>query len=267
MKIARTFSIAPALALAVALVGCTSPVAVALDEDDANRIVVALERASIEATKETDPSTEGKYRVIVSREESGRALVTLRDEELPRARYPGVLEAMDKNALVPSQAAEHAQLVAGLSGDLQRTLEGVDGVLFARVHLNLPVSAEPVRGEIPAKSSASVLLSYRGGTPPLSETAVQRLVAGGAPGLAPGDVAVVMISRPAPAAAASASSMLTHLGPFVLSRGSVRLLEVGFPMALALVFAFSWFVYFTRFTRLRAELDSEEIKAPNKERR
>ncbi|WP_394828882.1 hypothetical protein [Pendulispora albinea] len=270
-SVARPFLLASTAALGLVLAGCTSPVAVSLDEEDANRIVVALERASIEATKEADPGAEGKYRVLVAREESGRALSTLRDEELPRPRHPGVLDAMDKNALVPSQAAEHAQLVAGLSGDLQRTLEGVEGVLSARVHLNLPSLAASeglpsYRDTSPPfpRASASVLLSYRGPTAPISDIAVQRLVAGGAPGLAPGDVAVVMIARPAPAS--PAGSMLTHVGPFVLSRGSVRLLEVAIPMVLALAFAFSWFVYFTRFTRLRAELDSAVTK-PGKDRR
>jgi len=234
------------------LTACTSTVAVGLAEEDANRIAVALDGASIEATKEVDPNAEGKYRIVVAREESGRALATLRDEELPRARYPGVLEALDKNTLVPSQAAEHAQLVAGLAGDLQRTLEGVDGVLSARVHLNLP-APDPVR-DLPVKSSASVLVSYRGATSPLTDIAVQRLVAGGAPGLSPADVAVVMLSRPAPPSALGAAHALTHIGPLALSRGSKRVLEVALPMALAVVFAFFWFVYFTRFSRLRSEM-------------
>ncbi|HWL87055.1 MAG TPA: hypothetical protein VNO21_14710, partial [Polyangiaceae bacterium] len=48
------------------LAGCTENVAVSLDEEGANRIVVALERASIEANKEADPNAEGKYRVVVA---------------------------------------------------------------------------------------------------------------------------------------------------------------------------------------------------------
>ncbi|HWL84287.1 MAG TPA: hypothetical protein VNO21_00615, partial [Polyangiaceae bacterium] len=81
------------------------------------------------------------------------------------------------------------------------------------------------------------------------------LVSGGAPALAPGDVAVVMIAHPAPAGAASANP-LTRIGPLVVSRGSKRLLEVGLPMTAALVSAFFWLLYYTRFSRLRAETAS-----------
>ncbi|WP_394839573.1 hypothetical protein LVJ94_22060 [Pendulispora rubella] len=251
------------LACCIVLIGCNSTIAVGLDEDDANRVVVALDHASIEASKEADPNAEGKYHIVVAREDSGRALAALRDEELPRTRSPGLLEAMDKNTLVPSQAVEHAQIVAGLAGDLQRTLEGVDGVLSARVHLNLP-APDPVK-DAPVKSSASVLVSYRGPTSPLSDIAVQRLVSGGVPGLALSDVAVVMIARPALTQVAPAGHALTHIGPFVISRASKRILEVALPMALALVFAFFWFVYFTRFSRLRAELASVTPAPPIRE--
>ena len=180
------------LACVLTLVACSVPVASGLDESDANRIVLALDRANVDATKESDPNVEGKFRVTVVRDEAGRALTLMRDEELPRPRSPGVLDAMDKGALVPGQAAEHAQFVAGLAGDLQRTLEGVDGVLSARVHLNVP-AVDPLRDAPPAKTTASVLLEHRGSTPPLASDAVQRLVAGGVPGLAPADVTVVLV--------------------------------------------------------------------------
>ena len=39
--------------------GCTTPVAAGLDEEDANRIIVALDHTNIDATKEVDPAIEG----------------------------------------------------------------------------------------------------------------------------------------------------------------------------------------------------------------
>src|SRR3954466_14100333 len=120
------------------LAGCAVPVAAGLDEGDANRVVVALDQAGIDASKEADPATEGRFRVTVPRDDSSRALATMADEQLPRAKSHGLLEAADRGQLVPSQAAEHAQLVLGLSGELERTLGSVDGVLSARVHMNLP---------------------------------------------------------------------------------------------------------------------------------
>src|SRR4051794_14377138 len=88
------------------LVGCTRPVAGGLDEDQANRIVVALESAGIGGEKEPDPATEGHFRVLVQREDGARAVATLREDELPAFNRPGLLESMGKGSLVPSQLSE-----------------------------------------------------------------------------------------------------------------------------------------------------------------
>ncbi|HZU84438.1 MAG TPA: hypothetical protein VE987_16025, partial [Polyangiaceae bacterium] len=186
------------LAVAAASAACSVPVAAGLDDPEANRVVLALERANVDAAKEPDRTAEGKWRVEVARDDVARALAVLRDEELPRTAPPGVLDALSKGALVPSEAAEHAQLIAGLAGDLERSLERVEGVLAARVHLNVPAPS-PLRDLAPPRGSASVLLEHRGSTPPLSADSVQRLIAGGVAGLLPTDVTVVMVSRPAPA--------------------------------------------------------------------
>jgi type III secretion protein J len=232
--------------------GCSAPVAGALDDSEASRVVVALDRAGIDSAKEPDPTAEGKWRVEVAREDVPRALVAMREEELPRTSPAGVLDAVGKGALVPSEAAEHAQLVAGIAGDLERSLESIDGVLSARVHLNVP-SPSPLRDLVPAQGSASVLLEHRGSTPPLSAESVQRLVAGGVAGLLPSDVALVMISRPAPAAATAAE--LGHVGPIAVARRSLRELQgalVGLVALVALLAALTLVLY-ARLTRARAD--------------
>jgi len=250
--------ISPIVFVAAFLVGCATPVAAGLDEDDANRVVVALARTGIDATKEADPGGEGKFRVTVARDDASPALAALRDEELPRPRPRGVLDAIDKGALVPSAAQEHAQLVAGLAGDLERSLEGIDGILSARVHLNLP-APDPLRDAPPAKATASVLVAYRGSTPPLTVDAVQRLVAGGVGGLAPPDVAVVTVSRAAPAA--SHDRELAHVGPIAVARGSVRVLQAALAglILLAAALAALTLVFYTRMVRLRDDAAAAEM--------
>jgi type III secretion protein J len=241
------------LAIVCFVTGCTAPVATGLDEGDANRIVVTLDRASIDSSKEGDPGAEGKFRVLVARDDVARALGAMRDEELPRAKPPGVLDALGKGALVPSQAAEHAQLVAGLAGDLERTLQGIDGVVFARVHLNLP-APNPLGDTKGPHASASVLVEHRGSTPPLSNDAVQRLVAGGVAGLAPSDVSVVTVSRAAPPAAGA--SPIAHVGPIAVARGSMRVLQGALVALVALValLAAATLVLYSRLARARADL-------------
>jgi type III secretion protein J len=246
------------LALALVLTACSVPVAGALDEEDANRIVVALDHASVESTKEADPVVEGKYRVTVLRDDAARALVAMKGEELPRPKAAGVLDAVDKGALVPSPTQEHAAIIAGTAGDLEKTLEGVDGVLSARVHLNVP-QAEPFETATPAKTTASVLVEHRGATPPLTESEVARLVSGGVPNLKPPDVAVVMVSRPVPARAPG--SELTHVGPIAVARGSMRMLQLALAGLVVLVAALTaaTLALFSKVRKLALEVEDHRI--------
>src|SRR5580704_7032479 len=108
----RRIRLLPLYLLAVfVLAACMVPVAGGLDEGEANRIVTALDRAGIEATKEGDPTVEGKFRVTVMKDDAQHAILTMQSEDLPRQRAPGVLDAVDKGVLVPSSAQEQAELV------------------------------------------------------------------------------------------------------------------------------------------------------------
>jgi type III secretion protein J len=248
------------LALALLATGCAVPVAASLDETDANRVVVALDQSGIDASKEADPTSEGKFRVTVARDDVGRALSTLREEELPRPHARGLFEAADRGQLVPSQAAEHAQLVAGLSGELEKTLGSVDGVLSARVHLNLP-PGEPLRDGPPSKATASVLLEHRGTTPPIAPESVQRLVAGGAPGVTPADVAVVFVPRTS--LRAGGRTDLAHVGPLTVARGSISTLKAIFAgiVVVLLALAAATLALAAKVARLRREQDAAAAAA------
>lgn len=76
-KAGTTTSLAVGVLGALLAVGCASPIAAALDEPDANRVVTTLDHVGIDATKEADPQAEGKYRVTVARDDAARALVAL----------------------------------------------------------------------------------------------------------------------------------------------------------------------------------------------
>jgi type III secretion protein J len=236
MKTPRRNPAVALLAVAALACGCAVPVVAGVEEGDANRIVVALDRASVDATKEVDPSAEGRFRVLVPRDDVPRALATMNAEGLPRPNPAGVLSSVDKGALVPSRAAEQAMVVAGLAGDLERTLESVDGVLAARVHLSLPEvdPLSPLRDAAKMKGTASVLLEHRGPTPPIAVAEIERLVAGGIAGLAPENVTVVTIARTEPASAGD-SRALAHVGPIAVARTSARVLQVALGALLAVI--------------------------------
>src|SRR5262245_42249749 len=240
------------LPVAFFALGCTVPVAAGLDDVDANRILVTLDQSGIDAAKEVDQTAEGKFRVTVARDDVGRALAVLREEELPRPKARGILDGADRGQLVPSQAREHAELVAAMAGELEKTLSGIDGVLSARVHLNLP-AREPFRDTAPAKGTASVLVEHRGTTPPLAPESIQRLVAGGAPGVVPADVAVVFVPRAM--RGGGGRTDLAHVGPITVARGSMNTLKIAFAsMAVVLLaLAATTLALWSKITRLRRE--------------
>jgi type III secretion protein J len=221
---------------------------------------VALDRANIDATRESDPAAEGSWRVEVAREDVQRALSVMQSEKLPRRLPASVLDSVGKGSLVPSEASENAQLAAGLSGDLERSLESIEGVLSARVHLSVPTPAL-LRDSAPQRSSASVLIEYRGATPPISADSIQRLVSGGVAGLLPSEVAVVMVPRPTPAG--SVGSDFAHVGPIAVARTSMKRLQAALVLLVAVValLAAATLVLYSRLSRARAEL-ARESPAP-----
>ncbi len=198
--------------------GCSAPIAADLAEREANEAVVALEASGVAATKEPDPAHEERWRVTVPRREAAPAVAVLQARGLPRPEAPGVLDALGAGSLVPSRSAEHARLVAGTSGELERSLLGIDGMLAARVHLAVPPRDALSLDPHPLEPSASVLLQHRGATPPVGVADVQRLVAGAVPGLGPERVSVVttpVANTTTPAAG------FARLGPIAVTRGSL----------------------------------------------
>jgi len=212
-------------AIATVLIGCAVPIAGSLEEADANRVVVALEGSGIAADKEADPAAEGHWRVTVARDDASGAAQVLEQENLPGPRSPGVLDALGESSLVPSRTAEHAKLVVGTAGDLERSLRAVDGVVGARVHLAVPARAAFEGSEKPEIATASVLIRHRGATPPLATRDVQNLVAGAVTGLDP--VKVSVVQTPVILPARPHERELSRLGPITVTRSSLNPLRIG----------------------------------------
>jgi type III secretion protein J len=246
-----------AVAFLLCLLGCGVPVEVGLDDPEANRVFLALDRAGVDATKELDPTTEGRWRISVAREDVARALVAMKDDALPRGEPAGAGNDGTKGALVQSETAEQAQVLAATAQSLRASLESIDGVLGARVHLAAPPPSTGLLHEAPtSRGSASVLFEYRGATPPVSADSVQRLVAGAVTGLAATDVSVVMVPFSAPAA--PAGGVLAHVGPIAVARSSMARLEAALVglVSVAAVLACAVLVLYGRLARARAAPES-----------
>jgi len=251
---------AAALGLFVALsTGCTREVAAGLEEPDANRGVVALARAGVDAEKEVDPSSEGRFRLVVGRDEATLAISVLAGEEIPRPKAPAVAQG---SALVASPDADRAARIAATAAQLERSLASIDGVHDARVHLDVPV-VDPLGAALAGDSkaphpTASVLLRHRGAASPIADTEIKKLVAGAVAGLAPADVAVVVV--PIAASAKAGDRELAHVGPIAVTRGSLGTLKLVLAGSLGLLLLLSVAVL-TLAGRLRRAREAPEPAA------
>jgi type III secretion system YscJ/HrcJ family lipoprotein len=187
-------------------------------------VAAGLKTRGIAAQKEKDPESEGHWRISVGQGEASTAVGVLAEEHLPPHASPGVLDALSQGSIVPSRLAEHAKLIAGTSGDLERSLRDLDGVVSVRVHLAVPPKDALDPEEQPAPPSASVLVRHRGSTPPIAQAEVQRLVAGAVPGLDADHVSVVMTM--AKTSALKADRELSRFGPITVTRGSLSPLRL-----------------------------------------
>ncbi len=243
-----------ALALIALLAGCEATIASGLSEGQANAVVVALDGQGIGASKEATVGANEGWDVRVPNDDVGSALSVLRALDLPREPAPGLAEVFGEPTLVPTATEERARFAAAQSGELARSLEAMDGVLGARVHLAIPEGRNFAMGEERPTPSASVLLRLRTGAS-VDDAAVQSLVAGAVPELTPDAVAVVKVEAP-PAAPRQAS--LVHIGPIAVTQGSAPILKgvlagaLGISALLALALIISWI----RLRRPRQETET-----------
>lgn len=197
----------PGIATLAALVGCERvPVQGSLPEREANEIVLLLEEAGVPAHKDREATAGGGGRqdrgwsVTVSASDAGRALQVLSDNALPHETPPGFSEVLSGDSLIPTASEERVRHRQALAGELARSLESVQGVIEARVHLAVPEVELLPTLEAPALApTASVLLRISTPVTPLPVDEVKRLVGGAVPGLTPTAVTVVVVPEVRPA--------------------------------------------------------------------
>lgn len=183
------------LALCAALAGCGGEELLhGLDERQASEVLVALDDRGIVAAKVREDGADERWRVEVERGEGPRAHRILAERDLPRARPQGVAEVFGKGSMVPTPTEEHALLLHALSGELSRSLEAVDGVVAARVHVGVR-QADPLRPSERGAPRASVLVKCRAAACAsirALEPGLRAMVAGALEGLEPAAVALVV---------------------------------------------------------------------------
>lgn len=136
-----------------------------LDEQQANEVMAAL--LGYEIPCEKKPGEENTWSITVDKSRFSEAMHILKDAGLPGRKYVGVGEAFKKSGMVSSPTEERIRYMYALSQDLSATLNEIDGVIAARVHVVLPENdpfakvAKPASASVFIKHASNVDLEIR----------------------------------------------------------------------------------------------------------
>jgi len=152
---------------------------------DANSIVEQLSADGVEYRL-----TDGGATVLVPQSSVYDLRVRLSGQGLPSAGAEGGYSLLDEQGMTATDFQQNVAFRRALEGELSNTLQAMDGVRSAVVHLALP--EKDVFASEQVKPTASVLLALQSGKTLSREqvTAVTHLVAGSIEGLEPDQVTV-----------------------------------------------------------------------------
>jgi type III secretion protein J len=105
------------------------------------------------------PGEEGTFTLVVKDDEVLKALDVLRNAGLPRASRENMGQVFAKSGIVSSPFEERIRYIYALGEDVATTIQQIDGVLTARVHIVMPEKAE--LGQEVKPSSAAVFIKQR----------------------------------------------------------------------------------------------------------
>ena len=166
-----------------------------LPDSDKAQVMAALKTGGI--TGRIDEATDA---VTVNEDEFSKARMLLAGQGLPKAA-PGGYAILDNLPMGVSRAVEGERLRQARETELARSIQDIDAVAEARVHLAVPENTVFVRDN--AAPSASVMVKLQAGRS-LSDAQVSsivNLVASSVPGMKPDDVTIVdqlgaLLSKP-----------------------------------------------------------------------
>ncbi len=167
----------------------------ALPDSDKSQVIAALKQGGI--TGRIDESTDA---LTVNESDYSKARMLLAGQGLPKSA-PGGYAILDNLPMGVSRAVEGERLRQARETELARSIEDIDAVAEARVHLAVPENTVFVRDN--ASPSASVIVKLQAGRS-LSDAQVSsivNLVASSVPGMKPDDVTIVdqmgaLLSKP-----------------------------------------------------------------------
>lgn len=156
-----------------------------LDLKEAGSITTALDQAGVKYEVKGDGST-----IMVSRDQVASTRLMLSSKGLPTSGSVGYEIFDEANALGQTDFVQQLNRQRALEGELARTIQSLDGVTSARVHLVLP--KRQLFEEEAEQPSAAMTIGVGGRAPSADQVqAIQNLVSSAVPNLKPGRVTVV----------------------------------------------------------------------------
>lgn len=156
-----------------------------LREADAAEIVGVLDKQGIEYRLE-----DGGRRLLVPEEEVGRARVLVAGSGVAMGGTVG-FELFNEADMGLTEFAQKVNFQRALQGELARTIMGMEGIAFARVHLSLPERTLFRAKQTGPKGAVTLQTQGNAALDPTRVTGIQQLIASAVPDLPAREVAVL----------------------------------------------------------------------------
>ncbi len=173
--------------------GCRERIQHGLDERQANELQRVLIERGLDARKVPEMGKKPAWAIEVIEEQASDAVRILAELGLPRPVADEGCDVFGGSGLVRTPVEEQLCRVRVMERGLEKTLQTVEGVILARVHLVVPPPPRPGQQPVPAKASAMLRVAP-GYADPIkgSREMLRSLIAGGVEGLSPERVALMV---------------------------------------------------------------------------
>jgi type III secretion protein J len=185
------------LFLLLCTAACRERIQHGLDERQANELQTVLAERGLDARKVPEAGKKPTWAIEVDEAQASDAVRILAELGLPRPVEETGCDVFGGGGLIRSPVEEQLCRVRVLERGVEKTLQGVDGVLLARVHLMVPPPPRPGQAAAPAKASAMLRTApAQASKIRQSQEQLRALIAGGVEGLSP-EAVVLMVDEAA----------------------------------------------------------------------
>jgi type III secretion protein J len=135
---------------------CSTQIQHGLDERDANEIVSALVARGFEVKKVAEKGKKPTWAIELDDAQATEAMRVLNELKLPRPPRLKTQTLAQNVGLIDTPSAERLRQLEAQEGDIEESLETMDGVTSVSVELVVPPPARPGQTAVPSKASVLV---------------------------------------------------------------------------------------------------------------